>query len=98
MDIQKIPHYCQADKRWAKRILGKNRNFQQAGCAVTSFAMLISAKMRQSLDPSNIDEWLDHNQGYVGDNVVWEKLLEYAKTKGVDWSHWEHQYTNDLES
>ena len=81
------PHFCQGDPTYCKmpdgsdRILGKKYTFQGSGCAVTSVAM-VGSWLRQRftqgglLDPAQMDDWLDNNNGYQGDGIIWGRAAE----------------------
>ena len=85
------PHYCQADPRWAERKLGANRVFRRAGCAVTSCAMVLEQLSgNKQVLPSELDDFLDNNGGYVKgtDSLIWDCIGRYAKEKlGLDVNH-----------
>ena len=75
------PHFCQGDPTYCKmpngtpRILGEKYTFQGSGCAVTSVSMFGSWLMksigRPIIDPAQMDDWLDNNNGYRGDGIYW---------------------------
>lgn len=74
-----IKFFSQAAPQWAYRVLGRSKTFRQAGCAITSCAMVLSNYFETN--PMELDKYLDKNGGYVGDSVVWDKVLDFAKTK-----------------
>src|ERR1700688_4388756 len=73
-----VPHYCQGDPKWAHQFIGRtHETIQQVGCAITSYAMLMSARHGFEIHPNEVDHWLTMNGGYQGDAVIWQKLWEY---------------------
>jgi hypothetical protein len=65
-----VPFFKQFDESWKARILGTRRTIKRAGCAISSIAMIL-AYYGRDMDPGKLDEYLDENDGYVGDNVKW---------------------------
>lgn len=81
------PHYCQADPVYCKmpdgkdRILGEKYTFKGSGCAVTAVSMIGSFLLEKydlpgSLNPAELDDWLDNNNGYRGDGIFWPAAAE----------------------
>ena len=90
------PHFCQADERWAERVLGQKKTMRKAGCAVTCCAMLVNHYAPLSVYPlparpddeepnpvRHLDVFLDQNGGYQGDSLVWGKVCDFAAQHGV---------------
>lgn len=86
-----MQHFSQADPQWAKRILGRNSTFKQAGCAITCLAMIASDIAEAKVTPDKIDGFLDGHKGYSGDSVIWDKAVLAIRAYGGDEiTHWEH--------
>jgi len=79
-----MPFFCQADERWAKRLL-TNESFRKSGCFVTCCAMLVSYTLGKIIYPNELDEWLDKNKGYDGNLLIPTKVSEYVKENGGLW-------------
>ena len=89
------PHFCQADPRWAERVLGQKKTMRKAGCAVTCCAMLVKHYVPNDIimpacpdgAPEDerffLDVFLDQNGGYQGDSLVWGKVCDFAAQHGV---------------
>jgi len=69
----KVPFYSQSDKRWKDITLGKKLKIGPKGCAVTSMAMAVSAISGKSIDPGEMDAYLDEHGGYDGEGIYWDK-------------------------
>ncbi len=76
-----VPFFTQFDKAWGGNKLGKKKTLGQAGCAITSIAMILKFYGRE-IDPGSLDEHLDANNGYSGDNVYWAKAFEAGEVAG----------------
>jgi len=66
----RVPHFSQGDPRWAKRVLGRKSSIARQGCAISSIAMILRFYGR-NVTPETLDEFLDKENGYVGDSVKW---------------------------
>ncbi|ATB29506.1 C39 family peptidase [Melittangium boletus] len=83
--IAGVPLFKQGDKAWGSRRLGgKNKTtIHQAGCAMTSVAMAISKISGRSINPGELDEYLDTHGGYTGtkgNSLKWDVA---AKARGL---------------
>ncbi|MCS7024397.1 MAG: peptidoglycan-binding protein [Bryobacteraceae bacterium] len=77
-----VPFFTQFDCAWGARNLGNaNRTLAQAGCAISSIAMVLKFYGRD-MDPGKLDAYLDANQGYVGNCVVWDKAFKAGEKAG----------------
>jgi hypothetical protein len=72
---KKVPFYYQLDTKWKDDVLGKNRTIGQAGCCVTSLAMVLKYYGR-NVNPEILDEYLDTHSGYAGDAVYFDVALK----------------------
>ena len=74
-----VPVYTQDDPRWTFELLGPTFDTMgQAGCAVTSAAMVLSA-YGVDIDPDRLNQYLSTHAGYTEDGwVYWEKAAEVA--------------------
>jgi hypothetical protein len=72
-----VPAFQQNDPRWSLQLLGDTfETLGQAGCAVTSAAMVL-ADYGVDTDPERLNNYLIAHGGYVGDGLlVWEKPAE----------------------
>lgn len=75
-NTSKAPFYNQADKAWKDVTLGKKLKMGPKGCAVTSMAMAVSAISGKSINPGEMDAYLDAHDGYSGDSVYWDKAAQ----------------------
>ncbi|MFI0348448.1 MAG: C39 family peptidase [Chthoniobacterales bacterium] len=68
-----VPPFLQADPRWANDSLaGTPETLGNAGCAVTSAAMVL-AYYGVPVDPSSLNKYLIENNGYEGSSwLKWE--------------------------
>jgi LysM repeat protein len=66
------PLYAQGDSRWGNRILGRHCTIRSAGCAMTSTAMAISKISGRTINPGELDAYLDRHGGYSGDGLLWD--------------------------
>lgn len=77
-----VPFFTQFDCAWGSRNLGTaSRTLSQAGCAITSIAMVLKFYGRD-MDPGKLDAYLDANKGYVGNGVVWSTALKAGEKAG----------------
>jgi hypothetical protein len=74
-----VPVFVQNDPRWTLELLGPTFDtVGQAGCAVTSAAMVLSA-YGVDTDPDRLNQYLTTHGGYTGDGwLYWEKAAEVA--------------------
>lgn len=74
-----VPVFTQNDPRWALQLLGPTFDtLGQAGCAVTSAAMVLSA-YGVDTDPDRLNQYLTAHGGYTENGwVYWEKAAEVA--------------------
>jgi Peptidase_C39 like family len=59
-----VPHFCQGDPSWGQRLMNDDDSISQAGCFVTSVAMVLSYFGRD-VDPEVVDKHMDDNNGYI---------------------------------
>lgn len=76
-----VPHFSQGDAQWGDETLGENQTISGAGCAMTSVAMVL-AYYGRDITPLSLDNYLDDNNGYVGDNILWATALEAGAVAG----------------
>jgi len=79
--ILPVPFFSQGDPKWGKKILGKNKNIQQAGCLITCLSMLGSYLLNKKIDPGMVDTHIDSAKGYIGDSVIWNKTMPFLGCK-----------------
>jgi hypothetical protein len=74
-----IPVFTQNDPRWTFQLLGPTDDtIGQAGCAITSAAMVLSA-YGVDTDPDRLNQYLMTHGGYTETGwVYWEKAAEVA--------------------
>ena len=74
-----VPVFTQDDPHWTLELLGPTfETVGQAGCAVTSAAMVLSA-YGVDTDPDRLNQYLTTHGGYTEDGwVYWEKAAEVA--------------------
>ena len=74
-----VPIFTQGDPRWALELLGPTEDtVGQAGCAVTSAAMVLSA-YGVDTDPDRLNQYLTAHGGYTPNGwLYWEKAAEVA--------------------
>jgi hypothetical protein len=70
-----VPAFQQNDPHWSEQLLGNTIDtLGQAGCAVTSAAMVLRA-YGVDTDPQRLNAYLTTHLGYVGDGwLVWERV------------------------
>ena len=80
-----VPVFTQDDPRWTFELLGPTFDTMgQAGCAVTSAAMVLSA-YGVDTDPDRLNQYLTTHGGYTEDGwVYWEKAAEVAPGDQVE--------------
>jgi hypothetical protein len=80
-----VPVFTQDDPRWTFELLGPTFDTMgQAGCAVTSAAMVLSA-YGVDTDPDRLNQYLTTHGGYTEDGwVYWEKTAEVAPGDQVE--------------
>ena len=74
-----VPVFVQDDPRWTFDLLGPTyETLGQAGCAVTSAAMVL-ADYGVETDPQRLNQYLTTHGGYTEDGrIYWEKAAEVA--------------------
>lgn len=70
MITPRVPHFSQGDSRWSDRVLGRDSTIKRKGCAITCIAMILRHYGR-SVTPGSLDDFLDRENGYSGDSVIW---------------------------
>ena len=63
------------------RVLGKGKSIASKGCAMCSVAMCL-AYYGHDTDPAKLDQYLDENGGYLGNNIIWQKAFDSGRTPG----------------
>jgi len=88
--LHDVPHFAQADRRWADDRLGSTRGSLGAeGCAVAAAAMVL-ASYGADLDPGRLNRFLQGHGGYTERGwIYWEKAAEFAPELA------EHVYEDD---
>lgn len=88
--LNDVPHFSQADARWAEEKLGPTPGSLGAeGCAVASAAMIL-ASYGADLDPGRLNNFLQTNGGYTDRGwLYWEKAAVYPPGLA------EHAYEDD---
>ena len=77
----RFPHFSQGDPRWADRMLGTGSSIKSQGCAIACIAMVLGFYGR-TVDPRIVDEFLDRNEGYLGNLVKWDVAARCAEGAG----------------
>jgi hypothetical protein len=74
-----VPVYVQDDPRWTFQLLGPTyETIGQAGCAITSAAMVLSS-YGVDIDPPRLNAYLQTHGGYTPNGwLYWEKAAEVA--------------------
>ncbi len=75
-----VPHFCQGDPKWGSQML-QSKTIASKGCAMCSVAMCL-AYFGHQVDPASLDAYLDANDGYHGNNLVWQKAFDAGQTPG----------------
>jgi|GEM_PF-232796 len=80
-----VPAFQQGDPRWSFELLGPTYDtIGQAGCAITSAAMVLSA-YGVDIDPQRLNQYLNAHEGYTPNGYVyWEKAAETAPFRQVE--------------
>lgn len=80
-----VPAFEQGDPRWTFDLLGPTYDTMgQAGCAVTSAAMVLAA-YGVDTDPQRLNQYLTLNNGYTPNGwLYWEKAAEVAPYAQVE--------------
>ena len=52
--------------------MGRRWNISQSGCAMTASAMALSKISGRTLNPGQLDQYLDTHHGYSGDSLNWD--------------------------
>jgi len=66
------PLFRQGDPEWGGRTLGRRWTIGQSGCAMTAAAMALSKISGRTMNPGELDRYLDRNGGYSGDALHWD--------------------------
>ena len=66
--------YSQNDERWKSERLGSgNSSIGSSGCVLSCLSMLLNAEAsNQYMTPDRLNEWLQKNGGYAGNNMRWQ--------------------------
>jgi hypothetical protein len=88
--LHDVPHFAQADDRWAGDLLGPTPDSLGAtGCAVAAAAMVL-ASYGADLDPGALNRFLQEQSGYTERGwIYWEKAAEFPPVLA------EHIYEDD---
>lgn len=88
--LNDVPHFAQADRRWADDRLGPTRaSLGAEGCAVAAAAMVL-ASYGADLDPGSLNKFLQGTGGYTERGwIYWEKAAEFPPVVA------EHIYEDD---
>lgn len=80
-----VPAFQQGDPRWNFELLGPTFDtIGQAGCAITSASMVLSA-YGVDTDPQRLNAYLNAHEGYTPQGwVYWEKAAEVAPFSQVE--------------
>ncbi|MBN1209052.1 MAG: LysM peptidoglycan-binding domain-containing protein [Myxococcaceae bacterium] len=70
------PLYRQGDPQWGSRRLGTSSSLAAAGCAMTATAMAVSKITGKTINPGEMDAWLDKHGGYAGNGLIWGKAAQ----------------------
>jgi len=70
------PKFKQGDAEWGSRTLGSSSSLAAAGCAMTATAMAVSKITGKTINPGQMDAWLDKNGGYSGNGLIWGKAAQ----------------------
>ncbi len=70
------PMYRQGDPQWGGRRLGTSSSLAAAGCAMTATAMAVSKITGKTINPGEMDAWLDSHGGYAGNGLIWGKAAQ----------------------
>jgi hypothetical protein len=83
--VNPVPVMVQDDPRWTFELLGPTyETIGQAGCAITSAAMVLNA-YGVDTDPSRLNQYLTTHAGYTDDgSMYWEKAAEVAPGNQVE--------------
>jgi lysozyme len=74
----RVPHFSQGDARWGARTLGRSSSISKQGCAISSIAMVLRFHGRD-VNPGSLDQFLDANDGYSGNSVIWSVAGKYGQ-------------------
>ncbi len=80
-----VPAFQQGDPRWSSELLGPTIDtIGQAGCAITSAAMVLSA-YGVDTDPQRLNQFLNAHAGYTANGYVyWETAAAVAPYEQVE--------------
>ncbi|MFL5343810.1 MAG: LysM peptidoglycan-binding domain-containing protein [Hyalangium sp.] len=65
------PRFRQGDAAWGGRRLGTGSSIAAAGCAMTATSMAISKISGKTINPGQLDQYLDTHHGYSGNGLIW---------------------------
>lgn len=74
------PMFRQGDPEWGSRALGTGSSIGRAGCAMTATAMAISRISGNTVNPGELDRYLDSHGGYSGNGLNWDVA---ARSQGL---------------
>jgi hypothetical protein len=78
------PRYSQGNPQWASQKLGGSATIQQAGCAMSSCAMMMAGDGVQIngalANPGSLDNWLKAHGGFSGNALVWGAIAPFGYT------------------
>ena len=77
----RVPHFSQGDARWGSRTLGRSSSISKQGCAISAVAMILRFHGRD-VNPGTLDAYLDANDGYVGNSVIWSVAGRFGEVAG----------------
>lgn len=88
--LHDVPHFAQADRRWADDRLGPTpASLGAEGCAVAAAAMVL-ASYGADLDPGRLNKFLTDHEGYTERGwLYWEKASAFPPSVA------EHIYEDD---
>ena len=74
----KAPLYNQYDTSWSSKELGQSTTIGGQGCAMISASMVMSKITGQQIVPDKLNDYLNKNNGYNGNNLNWNKAAAAA--------------------
>jgi hypothetical protein len=84
----KVSYFRQNDIAWRARTLGSDVTIWGKGCAMTCVAMILKFYGRD-VNPGTLDEYLDNNNGYSGNSIIWPTSFKFKEDEGskkIKWS------------
>lgn len=65
--------FSQTDARWNSEQLGRSTSIGRSGCVLSCLSMLLNAEASNPyITPDKLNEWLQANGGYSGNNMRWQ--------------------------